>query len=121
MDTHSHGMHGVGVFKDHVDPDPVRCYKAFFRSYYKERRMAVTFSEDGLRWSAMVHLKGGKAEVDQQELVWSAPLEDASWPAKDIVRLVVRDGVSPVICLNGSHDRKPQGYDAGLAVRRDLA
>ena len=29
--------------------------------------------------------------------------------------------VSPVICLNSSHGRKPRGYDAGLVVQRDLA
>ena len=67
-----------------------------------------------------VHLKGGKAEEDREKLVWAAPLEDASWPVEEIVRLVVRDGVSPVLCLNGSHGRKPEGYDYRITAQHDL-
>ena len=68
-----------------------------------------------------VHLKGGKAKGDQQELVWAAPLQEASWPVEEIVRLVVADGISPVICLNSSHGQRPRGYDVGLVAQHDLA
>ena len=67
-----------------------------------------------------VHLKGGKTEGDKRELVWAAPLEEASWPVEEIVRKIVKDGVSPVLCLNGSHGRKPPGYDFRLVAQRDL-
>lgn len=67
-----------------------------------------------------VHLKGGKSEVEGGKTVWASSLEDASWPVEEIVRLVVGDGVSPVLCLNGSHGRKPEGYDYRLVAQRDL-
>jgi hypothetical protein len=33
---------------------------------------------------------------------------------------VVSDGVSPVICLNGSHGERKDGYDYENAAERDL-
>ena len=50
MDANSHGIHGVGIFKDLDDADYRKRYKAFFRES-RVRRMAVAYSEDGLHWS----------------------------------------------------------------------
>jgi sugar phosphate isomerase/epimerase len=65
------------------------------------------------------HLKGGKAG-DDGRLLWKSTLEDASWPVVEMTREVVRDGVSPVICLNPSHGGKLEGYDYNRMVQRDL-
>ena len=67
------------------------------------------------------HLKGGRAEVEGGDLVWASSLEDASWPVLDITAAVIRDGVSPVICLNPSHGQRPEGYDAAAVWQQDLA
>jgi sugar phosphate isomerase/epimerase len=66
------------------------------------------------------HLKGGQAEPGESSLRWKSSLEDASWPVEEITRHVVSDGVSPVICLNGSHGELKEGYDYADAVERDL-
>jgi len=52
-----------------------------------------------------VHLKGGQCRPDEPggTLLWRSGLSEASWPVADIVRRVVADGVSEVICLNPSH------------------
>jgi len=66
------------------------------------------------------HVKGGQAEDDNTSLAWASPLENASWPVLDITRKVIHDGLSPVICLNGSHGRRPDGYDQALEYKRDI-
>ena len=43
-------MHGVGIFKDLQERDPMRRYKMFFRA----AGMAVRFSDDGLRWGPFI-------------------------------------------------------------------
>jgi hypothetical protein len=53
MRRRTHGIHAGGVFKDDREPDPARRYKCLFRNS-RERRMAVAFSADGLRWSEPV-------------------------------------------------------------------
>jgi sugar phosphate isomerase/epimerase len=68
----------------------------------------------------MVHVKGGMADRPGGPLKWSAVLADASWPVVEILRAVVADGVSPVICLNPSHGEKRPGYDCADAVDRDI-
>jgi hypothetical protein len=65
------------------------------------------------------HLKGGVAG-DDGRLLWKSTLEHASWPVVEMTREVIRDGVSPVICLNPSHGRKRDGYDYDRMVKRDL-
>ena len=52
MNDNSHGMHGVGIFKDIPDPDPSRRYKAILKVI--KSKMAVAFSEDGLHWSSVI-------------------------------------------------------------------
>ena len=70
---------------------------------------------------AYYHLKGGQAEPGSDVLRWKSSLEDASWPVREITRQVVADGVSPVICLNGSHGRRKPGYPYDDVLTRDLA
>lgn len=67
------------------------------------------------------HLKGGQTDGDSPALRWRSALEDASWPVAEIVREVVADGVSPVICLNPPHGAPRPGDDAGGVTQRDLA
>ena len=70
---------------------------------------------------AYYHLKGGQAEAGSDALHWKSSLEDASWPVREITRQVVADGVSPVICLNGSHGKRRPGYPYDDVLARDLA
>ena len=70
---------------------------------------------------AYYHLKGGQAEPGSGALYWKSSLEDASWPVREITRQVVADGVSPVICLNGSHGQRKPGYAYDDVLARDLA
>ena len=69
---------------------------------------------------AQIHVKGGMAEFPGGRLKWRSTLADASWPVLDILRAVVRDGVSPVICLNPSHGAPQPGYDYANEVQRDI-
>jgi hypothetical protein len=66
------------------------------------------------------HLKGGQHNDTSRNLCWRSSLEDASWPVADITREVVADGQTPVICLNGSHGDKREGYDYTDIVQRDM-
>ena len=70
---------------------------------------------------AYYHLKGGQAEPGSRSLRWKSSLEDASWPVREITRQVVADGVSPVMCLNGSHGARKPGYPYDDVLERDLA
>ena len=67
-----------------------------------------------------LHLKGGQHGADGTALEWKSALEDASWPVADIVKQAVRDGVSPVICLNPSHGKVKDGYNYDRMPQRDL-
>jgi hypothetical protein len=66
------------------------------------------------------HLKGGQSEIPDGPLKWRSSLEDASWPVEEITNKVIADGVSPVICLNGSHGERKTGYDYKTVTERDL-
>ncbi|TMV45316.1 TIM barrel protein [Paenibacillus mesophilus] len=65
------------------------------------------------------HLKGGRAG-ENGRLLWKSALEDASWPVAEMTLAVVRDGVSPIICLNPSHGGTLEGYDYNRMFKRDL-
>ncbi|MDF2722819.1 MAG: xylose isomerase-like barrel [Paenibacillus sp.] len=65
------------------------------------------------------HLKGGRAG-ENGRLMWKSALEDASWPVAELTLEVVRDGVSPTICLNPSHGGALEGYDYSRMCTRDL-
>ena len=67
------------------------------------------------------HLKGGRTESGGTSLKWKSALEVASWPVEAITRQVITDGVSPVICLNGSHGESPESYRPREVLERDLA
>ncbi len=67
------------------------------------------------------HLKGGQQEEGAGvELRWRSSLEDASWPVVEITREVVADGQTPVICLNGSHGERKEGYNYADIIGRDM-
>ncbi|MEK3722722.1 sugar phosphate isomerase/epimerase family protein [Paenibacillus sp. FSL H8-0034] len=67
-----------------------------------------------------VHLKGGQQGEEGSSLVWKSSLEDASWPVEELVTQVVRDQISPVICLNPSHGKLKEGYVYDNLTKRDL-
>ena len=53
-----------------------------------------------------VHLKGGRGfPATPTIMAYRSLLEDASWPVQEITRQVIRDEISPVICLNTSHGK----------------
>ena len=55
-----------------------------------------------------VHLKGGRqASTVDSSLRYRCGLETASWPVVDLVRRVIADDISPVVCLNTSHGELP--------------
>jgi hypothetical protein len=58
----------------------------------------------------MVHLKGGQSERPGGPLRWAAYLDDAAWPIEPILREVIADGASPVLCINPSHGEKSDRY-----------
>ncbi|HET6427707.1 MAG TPA: TIM barrel protein [Phycisphaerae bacterium] len=68
-----------------------------------------------------VHLKGGIAERPGGPLKWRSSLQDASWPVEPILREIIADGVSAVLCLNPSHGQAPDGYDQARVTERDIA
>ena len=70
---------------------------------------------------AYYHVKGGMTEPGATELKWRSGLEDAAWPVREITSQVIADGVSPVICLNGSHGERKADYDYTDVTERDLA
>ncbi len=67
-----------------------------------------------------VHLKGGMSDTPGGRLLWRSSLEDASWPVRQIVRRILADDVSAVICLNPSHGQPKPGYDYTDVTRRDI-
>jgi sugar phosphate isomerase/epimerase len=59
----------------------------------------------------LVHVKGGRKNDDPASHDHLASsLADTVWPVHDILSAVIRDGVSPVICLNPSHGAGNPGY-----------
>ena len=68
-----------------------------------------------------LHLKGGQCSGGSREMRWGCTLEDASYPAVEILRAVVRDAVSPVICLNPPHGKLRPGDSYEAILQSDLA
>jgi sugar phosphate isomerase/epimerase len=66
-----------------------------------------------------VHVKGGIAGDDGQ-LRWKSSLRDCSWPVAPILRAVIADGVSPVLCVNPCHGESPAGYNAVTVAADDV-
>lgn len=109
---------------------------AFFRELDREGKAFFTYDVQNL-WTmgtfpslevyrtlspyiGYFHLKGGMRGDAGDALEWKSALEDASWPVRELLREVVRDGVSPVICLNPSHGKERDGYDYANMTARDL-
>ncbi|HWK28040.1 MAG TPA: hypothetical protein VNS09_15855 [Solirubrobacter sp.] len=68
-----------------------------------------------------VHLKGGRAGADGETLELNVALDETSFDVLGITERVVRDGVSPVLCLNApGHGRDVDGYDYAAVTARDL-
>lgn len=67
-----------------------------------------------------IHLKGGQSDRPGGPLVFRSGLQDTSWPVVEIVRRVVQDGVSPVICLNPPHGAPKPGYDYANLYDHDI-
>jgi sugar phosphate isomerase/epimerase len=67
-----------------------------------------------------VHVKGGIAD-GLGKLQYASALEEASWPVVEILKQVIQDKTSPVICLNPSHGKQRPGYDSRDVLIRDIA
>ena len=68
-----------------------------------------------------VHLKGGQAAADGRTLALNVALEETTFDVVGITERVVRDGVSPVLCLNApGHGEDIEGYDYAAVTERDL-
>ncbi|MFB9274686.1 sugar phosphate isomerase/epimerase family protein [Cohnella cellulosilytica] len=65
------------------------------------------------------HVKGGIMNPATRLLEWKSRLEEASWPVEEMTREVIRDGSSPVICINPSHGADSQRYDDHHDYKRD--
>ena len=70
---------------------------------------------------AYVHVKGGIAHPRTGALEWISTLAEASWPVKDLLTEVMRDRVSPVVCLNPPHGRRREGFDGAAITAQDVA
>ena len=67
-----------------------------------------------------IHLKGGKSDKLNSSLSFASTLQQSDWPVREILAEAVRDGVSPVICLNPPHGRFKDGDDSANVTERDL-
>lgn len=59
---------------------------------------------------SMIHLKGWRSGIAGGKLQWQSQLAESSWPVSAILRAVIDDGRSPVLCLNPSHGQVPPGF-----------
>jgi len=111
--------------------------KSFFNELNREGKVHFTYDVQNL-WQmgtypslqvmkelnpyiGFVHLKGGQSSSNGGALVWKSSLEDASWPVAELVNQVVRDRISPVLCLNPSHGQFKEGYAYDNVTERDLS
>lgn len=67
-----------------------------------------------------VHFKGGQSEGPSGPLKWKSPLDEASWPVREITERLVRDGICRAICLNPPHGELPPGASPKGWVKRDI-
>ena len=68
-----------------------------------------------------VHVKGGIQDAKTGALELTSTLADATWPVKEIVRTVMRDQLSPVICINPSHGKHNPNYTCATGTPLDVA
>lgn len=73
---------------------------------------------------AMLHIKGGRADRPGGVLRWRSSLAAASWPLREVLAAALRDGASPVLCLNpphgAPHDDHPFDTESDLRHLRSL-
>jgi hypothetical protein len=67
------------------------------------------------------HVKGGIEDRITKTLKWKSSLDDATWPVESMVKAVIADELSPVICLNPSHGELNPTYNYERLVQRDLS
>lgn len=67
-----------------------------------------------------IHVKGGKSDGRTQALKFASALADTEWPVREILSAAIRDGVSPVICLNPPHGAAAPDDDLSNLAERDL-
>lgn len=63
------GPHGSGIFKDLLDPDPNRRYKAFLKSEI----LSVAFSSDGIHWGPAIACPEANSAGDTHNNAFWAP------------------------------------------------
>ena len=61
--------HGTGIFKDNLDPDPDRRYKALLKS----ETLSVAFSNDGLHWDSPISCNQANSAGDTHNNAFWAP------------------------------------------------
>ena len=66
------GPHGSGVFKDLLDPDPKRRYKALLKS----ENLSVAFSSDGVKWDSPTPCPDANSAGDTHNNAFWAPTLD---------------------------------------------
>jgi len=64
-----HGPHGTGIFKDLLEPDPQRRYKAFLKGDI----LSVAFSADGIHWSPAIACPEADSAGDTHNNAFWAP------------------------------------------------
>lgn len=67
-----------------------------------------------------IHLKGGQSEGSSRLLKWKSPLDEASWPVREITERVAQDGNCRMICINPPHGELRPGVDPSGWVVRDI-
>ena len=63
------GPHGAGIFKDDLDPDPKKRYKAFLKS----ESLSVAFSRDGVHWDSPITCSAANSAGDTHNNAFWAP------------------------------------------------
>lgn len=63
------GPHGTGIFKDKLDPDPKRRYKALLKS----ETLSVAYSRDGMHWDFPIECPEANSAGDTHNNAFWAP------------------------------------------------
>ena len=65
------GPHGAGIFKDGLDPNPARRFKALLKSEI----LSVAFSPDGIHWDAPIACRSANSAGDtHNNAIWAPTL-----------------------------------------------
>ncbi len=66
------------------------------------------------------HVKGGSFRQEDGGEFLATSLEHCGWPVREVTREIVRDGLSPVICLNPPHGLRLAPLDLVRSAKEDL-